>query len=62
MECKNGFCKKCGGNLISELGLIDSEVYCMCKHCGSLKCSCSDQQEIICNEILENKKLNKNGK
>ena len=59
MECKKGVCKNCGGNLISELRLIDSEVYCICRYCNSLRCCCSDQQEVICNEILKNEKVSK---
>jgi len=55
MECKSGLCKKCGSNVICQLGLIDSEVYCMCKHCGNLKCCCDDKQANICNNVLNNK-------
>lgn len=51
IECTHGKCKCCHNTKVSQLGLLDSEVYCKCSICGKLRVACDKQDE--CNKVLK---------
>lgn len=50
--CEKKVCSRCASPYISLITLIDSEVYCVCRHCGLPRLSCSDAKEKECNNKI----------
>ena len=55
MICAKDYaCRQCESKWVSNMTLIDSEVYCRCGVCGKLHVSCcDDKQENSCNEEIK---------